>query len=124
LREIEAIATQHYDQKADEVEQIKQELQQTGDPFLLLCDCNLVDTSQAYQQFSSFAQDSFREAGWGLGHTKLVQIGTLAVPIGQRLDFIWHSEQWRAIAATVHLDRGGSDHLPIVAKLCFVKSLY
>lgn len=117
LREREAIATQHYAQKTEEVERIQQELQQTGDPFLLLCDCNLVDTSQSYQQFSSFAKDSFREAGWGFGHTKLVQIGTLSAAVGQQLDFIWHSDQLRAIATTVQPDNGGSDHLPIVAKL-------
>lgn len=117
LGEMGAIATQHYAQKSDEVELIQQELQQTGDPFLLLCDCNLVDTSQAYQQFSRFAQDSFREAGWGFGHTKLVQIGIFSAAVGQRLDFIWHSDQWRTIATTVQPDSGGSDHLLVVAKL-------
>jgi endonuclease/exonuclease/phosphatase (EEP) superfamily protein YafD len=41
----------------------------------------------------------------------------------QRIDYVWHSEEWIALEAFVGQD-GHSDHLPIVAKLGFVTVLY
>ena len=57
--------------------------------------------------------DSFSEVGWGVGHTFYPP--QLPFPI-QRIDYVWHSEDFRATQAYVGED-GGSDHLPIVAKL-------
>jgi endonuclease/exonuclease/phosphatase (EEP) superfamily protein YafD len=114
-----AIATDHYTQKAEEIWQLEQQLRQTGEPFLLLCDCNLVETSEAYANLARFANDSFREAGWGLGHTKLSQIGPIAAPVGQRIDYIWHSKELITLKTWVG-SNGGSDHLPVIAKLKLV----
>jgi endonuclease/exonuclease/phosphatase (EEP) superfamily protein YafD len=83
------------------------------EPALLLCDCNLTDTSQAYAQLAAFLVDSFREAGWGFGHSSF---GRRPPFLGQRLDYIWHSDRLTAIEARVGPD-GGSDHRPVVVKL-------
>jgi vancomycin resistance protein VanJ len=117
LNQWASVATQHYAQKAAEVQRLERELRGDGGPFLLLCDCNLADTSQAYAQLASFAKDSFREAGWGFGHTINVPVGMFFLPIGQRMDYIWHSPEFTALEASVGRDAGSSDHLPVIAKL-------
>jgi len=81
-------------------------------PVLVLCDCNLSDTSEAYQGLRAILQDTFADAGWGLGHTVL--LGGLTIPL-QRLDYIWRSRSWLAIAARVGMEAGGSDHRPVIA---------
>jgi vancomycin resistance protein VanJ len=113
LNQWASVAREHYKKQATQIQIIQQQLHQQELPFLLLCDCNLVDTSENYKQLAAFAKDSFREAGWGFGHTS-VFIGS--VPL-QRLDYIWHSDEWVAIEAKVERDRDGSDHAPVVAKL-------
>jgi endonuclease/exonuclease/phosphatase (EEP) superfamily protein YafD len=84
-----------------------------AEPVLLLCDCNLTDTSQAYTRLDSALQDSFAEAGWGFGHTLQNQASGFRI---QRLDYVWHDESFAAVEAHVGPE-GGSDHLPVTAKL-------
>lgn len=118
LNQIPSVAKEHYAQKAAEIELLERELRKDGDPFLLLCDCNLADTSEAYARLTTFAKDSFREVGWGLGHTVKVEVGMFDLPIGQRMDYIWHSNEFTVTEAVVGPD-GGSDHWPVVAKFRF-----
>ena len=92
---------------------MEQEFGALREPALLLCDCNLTDTSQAYAQLTTFLSDSFREAGWGFGHSSF---GRRAPFLAQRLDYIWHSDGLMAVEAVVGLD-GGSDHRPVAVKL-------
>ncbi len=80
-------------------------------PSLILCDCNLTNTSQAYPQMTQGLSDSFAHSGWGLGHTFVGE--TWKFPL-QRLDYIWHTKNLPAIESHVGQD-GGSDHLPIVS---------
>lgn len=91
-------------------------LQQAGaavnDPAVVLCDCNLSDTSKTYQILASQWRDSFLERGWGLGHTLKI---FLPVPL-QRYDYIWHNDALRVSQFRIGAD-GGSDHLPITAIL-------
>jgi vancomycin resistance protein VanJ len=105
-------ATEYYRQKILESDRLKQELQREH-PFLLLCDCNFQDTSAVYARVSRFAEDSFEEVGWGLGRTAVFNLG---VPT-QRIDYIWHSPEFKAIESFTGRDRGSSDHLPVIAKL-------
>jgi vancomycin resistance protein VanJ len=108
-----ALAEERYAQRWAEVARLEQELHALHEPALLLCDCNLTDTSQAYAQLTTFLSDSFREAGWGLGHSFF---SWRAPFLSQRLDYIWHSDGLIAIEARVGPD-GGSDHRPVVARL-------
>ena len=61
--------------------------------------------------------DSFRETGWGFGHT--LHPAFSPVPL-QRVDYVWHSDEFVATQAFVG-QRGGSDHLPFVAKLALIQ---
>ncbi|MCZ2094787.1 MAG: hypothetical protein LC121_00665 [Anaerolineae bacterium] len=64
-------------------------------------------------------RDSFREAGYGLGTSwpaaQAFGIPPLIPPL-VRIDYIWHSDEFRTLAAA----QGpylGSDHLPLYATL-------
>jgi endonuclease/exonuclease/phosphatase (EEP) superfamily protein YafD len=108
-----ALVKERYAQRQAEVARLKEEFDALHEPALLLCDCNMTDSSQAYTQLAAFLSDSFREAGWGLGHSSF---GARPPHLPQRLDYIWHSAEFIAVDAVVGPD-GGSDHLPVVARL-------
>jgi vancomycin resistance protein VanJ len=111
--QIPAAATHSFADRAGEVARLEQELRGVIGPALLLCDCNLTDTSAAHAHLSRFLTDSFREAGWGLGHTLL----SAGLPFAaQRVDYVWHTDGLLALAAEVGA-AGGSDHLPLVVRL-------
>jgi endonuclease/exonuclease/phosphatase (EEP) superfamily protein YafD len=107
------LAKQRFAQRAAEVARLEQALRALHEPALLLCDCNLTDTSQAYAHLATFMSDSFREAGWGFGHSSFSRRPPFQA---QRLDYVWHSDQVIALEAAVGPD-GGSDHRPVVARL-------
>ena len=107
------LVNERYGYREKETMQLTQMIQDLDRPVLLLCDCNMTDTSEAYARLDTVLDDSFSETGWGMGHTLLFP--QLPFPI-QRIDYIWHAEEFEAIAAYRGQD-GGSDHLPIVAKL-------
>jgi vancomycin resistance protein VanJ len=105
------IATAHYATQANEIASIRQELQPIHAPILLLCDCNLTETSQAYAALATLLHDSFREVGWGFGHTYPAD----PLPL-QRYDYIWHSEEFVALEAEIG-PAAGSDHRPVIVRL-------
>ncbi len=107
-----ALVKERYAQRQAEVARLK-EFRALHEPALLLCDCNMTDSSQASTQLASFLADSFREAGWGFGHSSF---GQRPPHMPQRLDYIWHSAEFIAVDAAVGPD-GGSDHLPVVTRL-------
>lgn len=104
------VMSAHYATQASEVSAIVQELQQVRGPVLLLCDCNLTDTSQAYDRLASVLQDSFWQAGQGFGHTFPAWL-----PF-QRYDYIWHSAAFTA-TASVPGPAAGSDHRSVISTL-------
>lgn len=107
--------TSAYTRRAAEVARLVEELRRLDAPAILVCDCNMTDTSQAHAGLQALLIDSFREAGWGLRHTNY----TSGVPFPtQRIDYIWHSAGLAAVTAAVG-QPGGSDHLPVVARLGF-----
>jgi endonuclease/exonuclease/phosphatase (EEP) superfamily protein YafD len=77
----------------------------------------MTHTSEIYAILSTVLRDSFKEAGWGLGHT--LYVGSIPVRL-QRVDYIWHTGDLVATDARVGSD-GSSDHRPIVATLQFVR---
>ncbi len=110
LPQIPSIAAERYASRLKEAERLAEEFQAVDGPALLLCDCNLTSASEAYQQIDAFLDDSFREVGWGFGFT-------LTYPFSvQRIDYVWHTDNWMALTATVG-NNGGSDHYPLIAQL-------
>jgi vancomycin resistance protein VanJ len=104
-------ASNAFVRRAAEITFLREELRGLSSPALLLCDCNLTDTSQAHAELSAFLSDSFRETGWGLRNTNAADI----LPL-QRVDYVWHSAGLIAITAEVG-QAGGSDHLPVIVQL-------
>jgi len=104
-------ATNAFARRATEVAFLNEQLRGLSGPILLLCDCNLTDTSQAHAELGMFLSDSFDEAGWGLRNTN----DAISLPL-QRIDYVWHSAGLTAVAADVG-QAGGSDHLPVVVRL-------
>jgi vancomycin resistance protein VanJ len=102
---------ERYTSRAAEIDYLLQFIRVNPHPAIVLCDCNLTDTSQAYSQIARGLSDSFAQSGWGLGHT--FQGEEWQFP-RQRLDYIWHTDRITAIDAYIGRD-GGSDHLPILA---------
>ncbi len=91
------------------------------EPLILLGDLNSTPTHEVYRTLSAHLTDTFREAGWGFGHTFPATGGRWwKVPYPDRLvriDHIFHSADWRAEAAWVAEWDGSSDHRPVVARL-------
>src|SRR5262245_33997385 len=117
LSQFTALTAERYAVRDAESRYLQQDIQARAEPALLLCDCNMTDTSETHAILSIALRDSFQEAGWGLGHT--LSVGGIPLP-AQRVDYIWHTEELIATAARVGPD-GGSDHRPIVATLQFVR---
>jgi vancomycin resistance protein VanJ len=97
--------------RSAEIAFLHEQLRGLNEPALLLCDCNLTDTSQAHADLATFLTDSFREAGWGLRNTS----DATSFPL-QRIDYVWHSAGLAAIATDLG-QAGGSDHLPVIVRL-------
>ncbi len=88
-------------------------------PYIVAGDFNMSDQSLIYNELAAVLSDSFREAGTGLGtswpNAQRFGMSSLIPPL-VRIDYIWHSGEFRAISAT----QGpylGSDHLPVYATL-------
>ena len=96
-------------------------LQAEARPFLLVGDFNMSDASLIYAEIAAQLGDAWRDAGVGAGRTWPVAdvIGWPRViqPL-LRIDYIWHSAELRAVAATVGAAIG-SDHLPVKAVLAW-----
>lgn len=88
-------------------------------PYVVAGDFNMSDQASAYNDLAAVMNDSFREMGRGLGTSwPVVQaLGFPAlIPPLVRIDYIWHSDEFRALEAA----QGpflGSDHLPLYATL-------
>ena len=96
-------------------------------PLIAPVDLNANDQSAAYDIITDVLVDSWREAGWGLGHTfpgadspgsSRPQLAGVPVPMWlARIDHIFHSTHWQATAAWIGPWDGVSDHRPVVARL-------
>jgi vancomycin resistance protein VanJ len=113
IRQLPSLAVGRYANRAAETQQLRAEIAALTEPVLLMCDCNLTDSSAAYRTLRSVLHDSFREAGWGFGHT--LQSLQSPVPL-QRIDYVWHSAEFYAARAQVG-QGGGSDHRAMWADL-------
>lgn len=98
-----------------------------SEPVIVLGDFNMTDTSEAYQIITRTFGDSWREAGWGLGHTFPApdasgesRIALAGIPLPTwlvRIDYVFHSQHWKTTSAQIGQWDGVSDHRPVIAKL-------
>jgi vancomycin resistance protein VanJ len=96
-------------------------------PLIVLGDLNAGDQSSAYATVTNVLRDSWREGGWGLGHTfpganspasSRPVIAGITVPMWLvRIDYIFHSYHWQTLSAWIGPWDGVSDHRPVVARL-------
>lgn len=112
LTQFVPLARNRFETRRAETELLQRIGATESDPAVLLCDCNLSDTSKTYRTLAVTWRDSFRERGWGLGHTLKF---FLPVPL-QRYDYVWHNDALRVSNFHIGPD-GGSDHLPVMAIL-------
>jgi vancomycin resistance protein VanJ len=97
------------------------------EPLIALGDFNTTDQSIAYTTMSSRLADSWREVGWGPGHTfpgadspgsSRHRIAGILVPRWLiRIDYVFHSPHWQALAAWIGPWDEVSDHRPVLARL-------
>ncbi|HEX2905726.1 MAG TPA: endonuclease/exonuclease/phosphatase family protein [Phototrophicaceae bacterium] len=88
-------------------------------PFIAAGDFNTSAASPTYRQLANHLHDSFREVGRGWGGSWPVSTARglpSFLPPLLRLDYIWHSDHFRAIQAQVG-QPVGSDHRPLLAVL-------
>ncbi len=89
-------------------------------PFLLLGDLNMIPLHQRHRELESIGlEDVFGAVGSGTGFTFPVRLPPLPESLihpALRIDYIWASEEWQAVSASVGEDIG-SDHLPVIAHI-------
>ncbi len=89
-------------------------------PYIVSGDFNTSDNAVIYSEIAAAMHDSFREAGIGLGASWPADTGEEGlpdfVPALIRIDYVWHSDEIKALSATVG-PRLGSDHLPLIVSL-------
>lgn len=100
-------------------------------PLIVTGDFNATDQNTSYQLVAGTLRDSWREAGWGLGHTfpsnnlntrpTLNIAGLHPMMWLVRIDYIFHSAHWRAVSAEIGNWDGFSDHRPVIVKLVLEK---
>jgi endonuclease/exonuclease/phosphatase (EEP) superfamily protein YafD len=100
-------------------------------PILATGDFNMTDQNTCYSILTSVLRDSWREAGWGTGHTfpstnyngrELPHIASYYPFMwALRIDYIFHSPHWRTISADLGNWDGQSDHRPMIVKLVLEK---
>lgn len=89
-------------------------------PYIVAGDFSMSDQTGMYQELAGVMRDSYREAGSGIGATwpvnSVENMLPQFVPPLFRVDYVWHSEHFRAIQAQLGspLD---SDHLPLEVTL-------
>jgi len=95
--------------RAVQVETITQFIRNSPYPVILSGDFNDTPVSYCYKQIASELNDSFVEAGTGLGQTHAQMLPML------RIDYIFHDEKFSALEHRT-INKDYSDHFPVVAR--------
>ncbi|MDD2563325.1 MAG: endonuclease/exonuclease/phosphatase family protein [Salinivirgaceae bacterium] len=96
-----------YRKRADQAEKIAEHMAQTTYAKLVCADLNDTHLSYAYQQIRGNFKDSFRESGFGLGHS----FGSLLTSV--RIDYIFYDKNF--ISTSFQTGKPDlSDHKPII----------
>lgn len=99
--------------RMDQITRVLESLPAPDEPVVVVCDCNFTETTSAYGRLNASLDDSYREAGWGFGHT--IRHAGIDIALN-RIDYIWHSPHFEIKNAFVIAD-GPSDHYPVIADL-------
>ena len=96
-------------------------------PVIVLGDFNTPEQSEAYRIATRTLIDSWREAGWGFGHTfpapdgsggSRIFVAGMPLPTWLvRIDYIFHSQHWCALSTRLGPWDGYSDHRPVISEL-------
>lgn len=85
-------------------------------PHILAGDFNTSDASLIYKEIDAVLDDAYRGAGYGAGRTwpvaEKVGLPPMIAPF-LRIDYVWHSPDFRPTYAAVGSQPIGSDHLPV-----------
>lgn len=118
LREYPSLERKNLAYRALEVTRLEEEIEGLTGPIIVLCDCNFSDTTETYGRMSAWLLDSFKQTGWGPGHT-------LApfefVPPILRIDYVWHNTAFFTLSAELG-DQQSSDHRPVIANLKLIQT--
>jgi vancomycin resistance protein VanJ len=116
-----------FDRRAEEITDLLARTARETHPVLLAGDFNMSDQSADYWRMSARYQDSYRDAGWGLGLTFPATMSQYSgrpsssllqwIPPVVRLDYVFHDVTFEAVDAHVWPTSGGSDHLPVLVSL-------
>jgi len=103
------------------------DLAQRSGPLIVAGDANATPLNEPYKIISRQLLDAWKGAGFGLGHTfpgsdipgsSRPRLGSWPVPMWLfRIDYIFHSSDWRALEAHIAPFDGVSDHRGVVAVL-------
>jgi endonuclease/exonuclease/phosphatase (EEP) superfamily protein YafD len=102
-----------------QIERLATRLQSEPYPYFMAGDFNTSDQTPSYNKLASAGIDSFREVGSGFGATwpvAAVQHLPDFVPPLIRIDYVFHSDEFRALSAEPGKPMG-SDHLPLFVTL-------
>lgn len=92
-------------------------------PVIVVGDFNSTDQSDVYAVLTGKLTEAHRAAGWGFGHTFPAYTGWFRglpiIPRQMRLDMVFYSDAFVAVASRVGTTSGESDHLPVLAKLAW-----
>jgi endonuclease/exonuclease/phosphatase (EEP) superfamily protein YafD len=95
-------------------------------PLIAAGDFNTTPRSAAYETVSSVLSDAWLEAGFGFGQTfpgGPLKPTPFGIPVPNwllRIDYVFHSAEWRAVDARIGPWDGGSDHRPLLVRLAYV----
>ncbi len=101
-----------YLKRAPQIEVVTKFVQSSPYPVILTGDFNDTPVSYSYRQIANELDDTFVDAGKGLGQTHSQIISML------RIDYIFHSEKFKTIEHRT-IDKDYSDHYPVVARFEF-----
>lgn len=96
--------------RSQQTKVILQHVETSPYPVILCGDFNDSPNSYCYKEFTNQLEDSFKEAGWGIGKTYIGSFPSF------RIDYILHSEELKAIDYHT-LPEKYSDHHAVVSEL-------
>jgi len=103
-----------------EVAYLLQQVAGVSGPVVILGDFNMSDQSDAYTAITASLQDSFRQAGIGLGRTfpNNFRLAGMRIPFPfVRIDYVFHSSHLETTSARVQCIEEQSDHCAVLVGL-------
>jgi vancomycin resistance protein VanJ len=119
------IVAKGYADRLSFAQTLVKDIQARGGAVIVAGDFNSTDQSDVYATLTPFLHDAHRTAGWGFGHTfpayanRWPSIPTPARLV--RIDMIFATADFRAVASKVSATHGESDHLPVLATLAPIR---